>query len=248
MEANNPNPALYAALRDGLRAALGEKLVGVYVYGAAAFPDGLPTGDIDFHVILTEPLTVEKKAAIEALYAALGRDYPPLGAELDGYFILLQEARGAEPPAHQLRSDIIDQSWALHRAHILAGRCFVLYGPDPKEIFLAATWPELEAALKGELQFVLDHLHDYPDYCILNLCRLLYSFETGDVVISKSSAAAWAWQALPQWRRHIELAKKSYAGQAAAQEWKFMLDEVEGFYRYACQRIEDGLEGNLEDG
>ena len=60
------------------------KLVGVYVYGAAAFPDSGPTGDIDFHVILAEPLTDPERDAILALHAALARDFPPLGAELDG--------------------------------------------------------------------------------------------------------------------------------------------------------------------
>lgn len=40
----------------GLRQILGDKLHGLYLYGAAAFPDDVHTGDIDFHVILTAPL------------------------------------------------------------------------------------------------------------------------------------------------------------------------------------------------
>ena len=38
----------------GLKPVLGEKLYAVYIYGAAVFPDTLPTGDVDFHVILIE--------------------------------------------------------------------------------------------------------------------------------------------------------------------------------------------------
>lgn len=39
----------------GLRAwpQLANKLYGLYVYGAVAFPEDVLTGDIDFHVILT---------------------------------------------------------------------------------------------------------------------------------------------------------------------------------------------------
>ena len=90
----------------------------------------------------------------------------------------------------------IDHSWALHREHIRAGRRVILYGPDPDEIYPPAKWPEIESALLGELDFVEKHLHDYPDYCILNLCRLMYSFETSDVVVSKALAAELAYDVL----------------------------------------------------
>jgi hypothetical protein len=66
---------------------------------------------------------------------------------------------------------------------------------------------------------------------------LVYSFETRDVVVSKAAAAAWGYDALPEWRRHIELARKSYARQATPQERQFMLAEVAGFLEFARVRI-----------
>jgi hypothetical protein len=229
---------LCGALLSGLDAALQDKLFGVYVYGAAAFPDSANTGDIDFHVILREPLSDQERMAVHDLHAALARDFPPLGAELDGYYILLEEARQASPPTHQLQPDVVDSSWALHREHVRAGRCLVLRGPDPKEVYPAASWPELEEALCGELRYVEEHLGVYPDYCILNLCRLMYSFETRDVVISKMGAAAWGLETFPQWRRHVEAAMKSYARRATPEDRGFMLAEVERLYRFACAQIE----------
>lgn len=227
------------ALRTGLERALGDKLYGIYVYGAVAFPDSGPTCDIDFYVILTEALTAEEYGQIIALHNDIANHFPPLGAELDGRYILLDDARQSLPPVHQLRPEIIDDSWALHREHIRAGRCIVLLGPDPKQVFPPATWPELESALRGELRYVEEHLNDYPDYCILNLFRLMVSFETRDVVVSKSAAADWAYQHFPRWRRHIELAKKSYARQATAMDRQFMLSEVKGLFRFACERIDE---------
>jgi hypothetical protein len=111
---------LCQALVHGLRQVLGDKLYGVYVYGAAAFSEAAPTGDIDFHVILAAPLTDVEQVAVRDLHAALARDYPPLGAELDGYYLLLTQARQSSPPTHQLRPEMVDASWALHRAHIRA--------------------------------------------------------------------------------------------------------------------------------
>jgi len=238
---------LCQALSRGLDATLGDKLYGLYVYGAAAFPESGPTGDIDFHVILREPLTDQEHFEIDQLHSALARDFPPLGADLDGCYILLQAARHTSPPVHQLHPDIADVSWALHREHIRAGRCIVLHGPDPKQVYPPATWPELEGALRGELQYVQEHLDDYPDYCILNLCRLMYSFKTRDVVISKTTAAAWAHNAFPQWRRHIELAQKSYARQGTPAEREFMLSEVRKLFRFACDHIESSCKPSPDD-
>jgi hypothetical protein len=237
---------LCQAFLGGLNAALGDKLYGVYLYGAVAFPESGPTGDIDFHVIVKETLSSEEELRLKDLDTALARDFPPLGAELDGYYILLEEARQTSPPRHQLRPDVTDNSWALHREHIRAGRCITLQGPDPKEVYPSASWLELEDALGGELQYVENHLSDYPDYCILNLCRLMYSFERQDVVISKVAAAAWAWESFPEWRRHIELAKKSYAGQATAEEKQFMMTEVGNLYRFACERIQQSRDNRNE--
>lgn len=226
------------AFRQGLLENLKGKLVGAYIYGAAAFPDTVPTGDIDFHVILAAPLTTSEREALEALHEELGRRFPPLGVDMDGYYLLLEDARGTAPPRSQMWANAVDHSWALHRAHILAGRCIVLHGPDPAEIYPPASWPEIEVALFSELDYVERHLGDYPDYCILNLCRLIYSFETRDVVISKAFAAEWAREELPSWGRAVDVALATYPGQATAEERQFLVTEVEGLLAFARARIE----------
>lgn len=226
------------AFVKGLRTILGDKLFGAYVYGAAAFPDSAPARDIDFHVVLKESLTARECTALEELHKSLAQRFPPLGGELDGYYILLEDACRRKLPRSQMWQRATDNSWALHREHIRAGRCIVLHGPDPRGVYSPATWPEIEKALRGELHYVEKHLHDYPDYCILNLCRLIYSYETREVVVSKAAAAGWACDALPEWRFLIEAAKKSYAGRSTPQEREFMLAEVQDLYRYARARIE----------
>lgn len=226
------------AFAEGLREALSDTLHGVYLYGAATFPDGAPTGDIDFHVILAGTLSASEREAIERLHDAVAERYPPLGRELDGYYLLLDDARRPTPPRSQMWDGATDTAWALHRAHILAGRCVVLHGPDPNEVYPPVDWPELEAALYSERDYIKEHLAQYPDYCILNLCRLMYSFETRDVVISKARAGEWARDVLPEWRQAIELARKSYAGQATPQDREHMIDLAGRLFPAACARIE----------
>jgi len=240
MEIPGPIEELCEALLDGLKSILSEMLYAIYLYGAAVDPEGGATGDIDFHVILKHKPSEEEKAQIKHLYADLGRDYPPMGSELDGYFILEEDAKGTEPPKHQLVDGIIDHSWALHRAHILAGRCVVLYGPEPREILQPAAWPELEIGLLGELDYVRRHLSDYPAYCTLNLCRILYSFNTHNVVISKRFSAKWASAAIPTWNSLIDAALKTYDRQASESDQLLLVSETPEFYDYVNRRIHTG--------
>ncbi len=226
------------AFVHGLRQVLVKKLYAAYIFGAAAFPDALPTGDIDFHVILNDELTVAERSALEELHRTLADRFPPLGGELDGYYILLADARRDSPPQSQMWRRATDDSWALHCEHIRAGRHIVLHGPDPRELYPSANWVQTEAALRNEFDFVREHLQDYPDYCILNLCRLIYSYETKDVVISKAKAADWAHEALPSWKRHIDLARKSYTRQITSEERGFILAEAASFFEFARSRIE----------
>jgi hypothetical protein len=243
MEPNLPDDIQHIcqALVDGLRTLLGEKLYGVYLYGAAVFPEGGATRDIDFHVILQERLTEQEKAELKRLHESLAGDYPPLGEGLDGYYILLEEARQTSPPSHQWLEGVVDAAWALHREHILSGRCVVLEGPDPKRIYPETTWAELEAALDGELDYVAAHLEDYPAYCVLNLCRLMYSYETRDVVVSKRASGAWAREIYPEWGRHIDAAVKAYDESDTPEDRALLQSEVESFYEFACGRIQEAL-------
>ena len=225
------------AFVDGLRRILGRKLHGACIYGASAFPDDLPTGDIDFHVILESELTDSERSELETLHESLAEKFPPLGGEMDGYYILLSDALCDPPPRSQMWRRATDDSWALHREHIRAGRRIVLHGPDPREIYPPATWSELESALQGELDYVEMHLEEYPAYCVLNLCRLMYSFETQDVVVSKGGSARRAYEAFPDWRPHIEAARKSYAESATTGEKDLIKLAARDFFDFACAHI-----------
>lgn len=131
------------SFRVGLSDILGDKLFSAYFYGATVFPETKYTGDIDFHVILTEPLTDGERAELNGLHETLAREYPPLGADMDGYYILLEDAKRRSPPRSQMWKRATDDSWALHREHLRAGRCIVLVGPNPANLYPTTSWAEL---------------------------------------------------------------------------------------------------------
>lgn len=238
---------LLGEFKQGIQAVLGGKLHAGYIHGGAAVDDSLPTGDVDFHVILKEHLTDIEKKELDNLHKELARKYPPLGVGMDGYYITLEDARRRTPPRSEMWQCAIDNAWALHREHIRAGRYITLYGGDPREIYPPSDWHEIEEALLDELRYVKAHLDEYPDYCILNLCRLIYSFQTRNVVISKAEASEWAMDGIPEWRWLVELARKSYQKAATSHDRTIMLSEVGNFFEYANTQIDRVRQRDLND-
>lgn len=216
----------------GLHEALGPRFAGAFLYGSVCFPPSA-VADFDAHVLVDAPLTDADRAAVSALRDRL-RDLP-LGDQTDVYFVTVEDAAGREPPTHQLDPQIRDTSWALHRAHVHAGRFVALHGPDPRTIVPVPSWQELDEALLGELEWMDDRaLRDARAYCVLQLCRILYSFQTRDVVVSKLQAGVWAHAAVDV--DHHPMIRRAIA--AYADGTHRMDDEVRGFHEEMRRRIE----------
>jgi len=202
-----------------LQAGLGDTLTSLYLYGAVTFPRPVDwLLDVDFHALLSAPPTDGQREAVAGLHRRLGEE-SPLGEELDGYYILLSDAAGTTPPTSvagafpstgpALVTGPVDDAWALHRAHVLAGRVVVLHGTDPRTILPSPTWSELAEGLGSELDFVQEH-PEHAAFGVLNACRIAWSCAHRDVVVSKWASATWAAQHEPRWRRGIEAAVRQY--------------------------------------
>jgi hypothetical protein len=226
-----PDPVriLCEAFVTRLKDIIPANLHGVYLYGAAVFPDAGPVQDVDCFVILKTPLSKTERDELLSLHEEMTADYPPLGAELDTYFILHEEAVRQDSPTHQLRPAIRDYSWALHCAHIQAKKYLTLFGPEPKGIFPRPTADRIVAALGNELAFINANFK-YPDYCVLNLCRIMYSLKSSDVVVSKRFSGKWAAEQYAQWADLITAAGHSYDGTASEAELEKLNSELAVFH------------------
>ena len=225
------------ALVDGLIRILGGKLYGVYMYGAAVFPDSGPVTDIDCHVIVKDSLSNRDREDISRLYGELAEDYPPLGGELDAWYILLHDAREDSPPLNQLKPVMRDESWALHSAHIRAGRYITLFGPEPDEIFPVPSWEEISTALDHEIEYIKNNLN-YPAYCVLNLCRIMYSYQERDVVVSKRFTGIRAIDQFPKWTTLVQAALRTYEGTNTLADESRLQADMESFLEFALEYIE----------
>jgi hypothetical protein len=234
---------LIASFRIGLINTLGRNLIAIYLLGSIAFPRFEPgSGDIDFYVLLRRPLTPTEKKILDTVHRKLSNRFR-YGKTLDGFYIPLTKARRKTAPTRlvfaangRLHSGGKDSAWALHRQHLRRGACLILYGPKPKTIVPSASWHEIERALNMEISFARKIMHKYPFWTVLNLCRLIYSYENGQVVLSKIQAAEWALRKLPpQWRTLIRSSLRIYLRKHGDQ--RTLKKNSTDFFKFASGRI-----------
>ncbi|HLJ68556.1 MAG TPA: aminoglycoside adenylyltransferase domain-containing protein [Chloroflexota bacterium] len=234
--------AVVGAFGERVQSVLGNSLFGIYLYGSLTFTDSRDLSqDIDFHVVVHEPLGDERRQAIHRIRPDLARELGPLAGELDGYVVLDSDLQSTSPPRHQLwpLSRVpSDGAWALHCAHIRSGRVITLFGSDPTDIYPTPSWPDLRTALFGEIRFVDEHLVEAPAYAVLNATRILYSFHSRDVVISKAGAAGWALEVLErQLADTVRAALRHYLGQDTPGDQRTLESQVRPFVDSMWRRI-----------
>lgn len=234
------------ALLAGLDNVIGSNLVALHIYGAATFPESFGGAkDVDFHAIIANPLRDQERERLFALHRALADEFPPPAPYIDGWYLLAADAGESAVPQDQLRPDSRETDFALARAHMLAGQVVSLKGPEPERVYRSPTHEEVQVALDDELDYIRRTLGPEPwsgrrhePWCVLQLCRLLYSHMTGDIIVSKVRAAEWARSSLsPDWRPVIAAAIADYRGTVTAKDWGLLERNTARFLEYAKREI-----------
>jgi hypothetical protein len=230
-----PEPARKAweRLRDQLLGILGDDLVAAWAYGGTtSAPEGSRIGDLDTFVVVRSSIDEATARAIEDAQATIGDQ---AGVDWDTWYVLEADARHPAPPRHAFR-DRLSESWAIDRAHWLAGRYVLLHGAEPASNVPAPSSGEIAAALRNEV----DHLERHvvagdtdpyeATYAILNGSRIVRAVETGDVAISKREAGAWAVEHLgTRWHPAIDAARRAYEDEATAADTELLAREMAPF-------------------
>lgn len=202
-------------LAVGLRAILGNRLVGLYLGGSAAMGDFCAaSSDLDFLAITEGPLSPEDMLAIGMLHNEL-LDEHPIAARLEGDYAPRQflAANGTTVPVPGCErgvflpkvGEIMVSADNIYNMRV-SGIAFK--GPDPCEVLPEVTPDQVRAAVR-------EMLTEGPGGCctpeeavhgILNLCRSLCTLQSGRPS-TKSAGVAWALENLePQWHPVIRAA------------------------------------------
>ncbi len=207
----------------GMREALGENLVGVYLYGSLALGDFDPaTSDIDFWAVTERPLSDAESAALAALHEQLSRLSNPFANQFEGKYIDRDEAWRHQPGqripvisrGEAMRWTQPGANWVVDR-WVVRERGIILFGPDPKTLIAPVSAEDLRAATRACLPVWAEFANhpDDPDwrahrgekaYFVETMCRMLHTLATG-ATQTKPQAVAWALATLPEpWRTTVE--------------------------------------------
>jgi Aminoglycoside adenylyltransferase, C-terminal domain len=238
-------------LRDELQLILGDGLVALWAHGGTTFPDRpVSPGDLDTYAILARRPDERSAQRIEDAQAKIARKHD---LTWDTWYVLAHDAGLPESPTHAVRPDRRDTSWAIHRAHWLAGRYLPFHGREPIEIVPAPTWAELEVDLRRELEHLERHVVEGDDdpyeatYALFNGSRILHAVETRDVVISKRSAGTWALEHLPDsWHPAIRAAGRAYDSLATPEDAAVLSAAMAPFVAMVRERLPKGTEPSAQ--
>jgi Domain of unknown function (DUF4111) len=243
----------WLALRDELQRLLDDDLVAIWAYGGTiAVDDPTRKADLDTYVILSRQPDETTTRAIEDAQDAIAN---ARGVDWDAWYVLADAARSAEPPSHAWREERRDTSWAINRAHWLAGRYATIQGAEPADLVKPPTWEELADELRRELEHIERHVVEgdtdpyEATYAVLNGSRILHSVQTNNVAMSKRAAGTWALEHLPaRWHAALGAAIRVYGGRPADGDVALLAEEMAPFVAFVREQmpsVEDRPGGEL---
>jgi hypothetical protein len=207
--------ALLERLLSGARDVLGERFVGLYLYGSLATGDFAPErSDVDFLIVTEYHLSDDVVAALGAMHARLIASGDPWAANLEGSYIPRAAMRRWDPAdarhphlAHDAPFQISEHGadWVIQR-HVLREHAVVMAGPAPRSFIDPVTPAQLRAAIARLLrEFWAERgssdeflrPREYQVFAVQTMCRALHTLACGEIS-SKPVAARWAIANLPE--------------------------------------------------
>lgn len=215
--------AILGQLTGGVRAILGTNLIGVYLQGSFACGDADEHSDVDFLVVIREPLSAGEVTALQAMHERIYDQPCPWAKHLEGSYFPKNLLRREDPARTRLwyldnTSRVLEQSdhdnslvvrWQL-REHGIP-----LAGPHPQTLLDPIAPDDLRREVRGVMQdwgteiftgkYVINNRWAQA-FAVVMYCRMLQTLETGTIE-SKPAGVCWALQNLdPRWSDLIQRA------------------------------------------
>jgi hypothetical protein len=231
---NSPTPTVYPDVNsvlqefvEDIQSILGDRFIGLYLYGSLAIGDFDPeTSDIDFLVLTRDELPDDQFGSLREMHACFNQSGLTWSNKIEAAYIPLSALRRPGSP-HALYPQIerstdlirspLEIGWAFQR-HTLWEHGVTVSGPPIRSLVDPVKREEMRqaaAAIVGGWQeqsrqdqpwIAWAHQRGSQAFIVLTLCRIRFSLETGSVA-SKPAAARWAQAACgARWSPLIERA------------------------------------------
>jgi len=228
---------------------LGKNLVGIYLHGSLAMGCYTNNSDIDFLVVVKEPLEFSMKKDIINSLIYLD-NIPNKGLEMS--IILEKYTKEFIHPtpfelhysdfhrdrylsdANYICGGFTDRDLAAHMT-IIIHRGICLYGKEIKDTFGYVPKRDYIDSLIYDIENAKNDIIENPVYITLNLCRILYYLKE-NVICSKLEGGNWGKKSLPhQYRNTVLNAVKIYTEEL--DEIRYSEDTLIKYANYMLKEI-----------
>ncbi|MBK8618075.1 MAG: DUF4111 domain-containing protein [Anaerolineales bacterium] len=242
------------SLLDSAKEILGDQFIGMYLYGSLSSGDFNPeTSDIDFLVVVTQPLAQKTISALEDMHKQTWASSLKRAGKLEGAYVHRELIRKHDPNGQACPAinegkfyvAEIGSDWIIQR-HVVREYGVILEGPDPKTLIDFVTPADIRMAVMGTLHEWWFPMLDNPSwlrdkengdraFAVITMCRVLHALEHGTIT-SKPKAVAWARTKLDDhWNPLIDKA----VAVSNHEEQNIFLDETLEFIKHIKQLIEE---------
>lgn len=239
-------------LLNHMQAILGDKLVGLYLYGSLVTGNYDDTiSDVDLLAAIASDLTETEYNALDHMHQAVVAQRPQWDdrieiAYLSTHALQTFKTESSEiaiiSPGEPFNRKQAGIDWLMNW-YVVRASGLTLYGPPSTTLIAPTSQAEYVQAVKDYLIASLewlDHVYarPYQAYTILTMCRGLYTWTHGEPT-SKIRAAAWAQQEMPQWASTIQnaLAWRLAAASEKDVDHAATLAETRRFVHFVIDKI-----------
>lgn len=204
-------------LFDHLKQILGERLVGLYLYGSLVTGDfDVEISDIDLLAVTTRDLGDTEFRRLHTMHDELAAAYSDWDGRIEVQYLSASGLRnfktrrspiGAISPGEPFHMKDAGIDWLINW-YMVRDIGWVLYGPDPRTLIPPISREEFVAASRAQGMYWVDRVDQPQDrtwqsYVTLTMCRVLYACTKGEQS-SKLHAAFWVQTQFPQWSPLIQ--------------------------------------------
>lgn len=205
--------AILHSLRSQIQGILGEKLVGVYLYGSLVTGDfDHAISDIDLLAVTSSQIDDQDFDRLDRMHAEFVAGHPQWNDRIEIAYLataaLATFRTQSSPiaiisPGEPFHLKEAGKDWLINW-WVVRSYGVALAGPEPEQVIPAITREEFLQAVREQVHawssYITEtrHSRPYQAYAILTLCRALYACANGEQV-SKQRAGLWAADHFPEW-------------------------------------------------
>lgn len=253
--------ALLNDLLSQMQRILGEKLVGLYLYGSLVTGDfDRAISDIDLLAATASDLDEQEFEKLQQMHYDIVTKNPEWHDRLEIAYLsdaALKTFRtqvsqiGIISPGEPFHFKEAGKDWLVNW-WVVQEKGVTLFGPPPTAVIDPISKEEFLQTVQVHAQSWSEWVHQMERrpsqaYAILTMCRALYACKNGEQV-SKKQAALWAQVRYPQWATLIQEALIWRAGrQEEAVDHKATFPKTVNFVHFAIDQIIKEPEGDNSD-